>query len=100
MDDEGIAVNCWCEKQDCSNRGVVYYPVDAQELAGQLSGFIERFAEEYDVPLKKIRFLQVRQGQPFDETKLKVPAGWRDPATLARAQAGFDALSVRNRGRR
>jgi hypothetical protein len=100
MGDKGIAVNCWCEKQNCANRGVVYYPTDADKLAGQITLFIERFAEEYDVPLKKIRFFQVRQGQPFGETKLKVPSGWRDPATLARAQAGFDALTVRNRGRR
>jgi hypothetical protein len=100
MEDDGIAVNCWCEKQDCANRGVVYYPTDADKLAEQITVFIERFAEEYDVPLKKIRFFQVRQGQPFGETKLKVPSGWRDPATLARAQAGYDALSVRNRGRR
>jgi len=100
MSDEGIAVNCWCEKQDCANRGVVYYPLDADKLAGQMTLLIERFAEEYDVPEKKMRFFQVRQGQPFGETKLKVPAGWRDPATLARAQAGFDALTVRNKGRR
>jgi hypothetical protein len=100
MVDEGIAVNCWCEKQDCANRGVVYYPLDAEKLTGQMALLIERFAEEYDVPLKKMRFFQVRQGQPFGETKLKVPAGWRDPAMLERAQAGYDALSVRNRGRR
>ncbi len=102
MSDEGLAVNCWCEKSDCPERGIVYYPMAADGLTAQLNGLIERFANEYSVPIKKIRFFQVRQGQPFGEIKLKVPADWKDPATLDRAQAGFEALRTRsmNRNRR
>ena len=99
MSDQGISVGCWCEKQNCPERGVVYRPMDVEQITMQLSGFIEHFADEYAVPLKKIRFFQVRPGQPFGETKLKVPASWRDPATLERARKGFETLRLKNRGR-
>jgi hypothetical protein len=99
MSDEGIAVNCWCEKQYCPERGIVYRPVQAEGLTQQLLGFIETFADEYAVPVKKIRFFQVRQGQPFGEVRLKVPASWKDPATLEHAWAGFEELRIKNRKR-
>jgi hypothetical protein len=99
MSDEGFAVNCWCEKQYCPERGIVYRPVQADGLTQQLLGFIEAFADEYAVPVKKIRYFHVRQGQPFGEARLKVPASWKDPATLERAWAGFEALRIKNRKR-
>jgi hypothetical protein len=99
MSDEGIAVNCWCEKQNCPERGIVYRPVQAERLTPQLLGFIEAFANEYAVPVKKIRYFHVRQGQPFGEARLKVPASWKDPATLERAWAGFEALRIKNKKR-
>jgi hypothetical protein len=97
MSDEGIAVNCWCEKPFCPEQGVVYRPANAEELTEQMRMFIEDFAAEYDVPLKKIRHFHVRQGRPFGETRLKVPASWKDPATLERARAGFEALHKTHR---
>jgi hypothetical protein len=99
MGDEGIAVNCWCEKQNCRERGIVYRPVQTERLNGQLLGFIEAFANEYAVSLKKIRYFHVRQGQPFGEARLKVPASWKDPATLERAWDGFEALRIKNNER-
>ena len=98
MGDEGIQVGCWCEKSYCTERGTAYRPEEADKLAAQMSGLIESFAAEYDVPVKKIHFFQVRQGQPVSEVKLKIPAIWREPETLKRAWAGFEALRKRNRG--
>jgi hypothetical protein len=60
---------------------------------------IESFADEYGVPAKKIRYYHVRQGQPFEETKLKVPAIWKNPAKLEHARAGFEALRISNRNK-
>jgi hypothetical protein len=99
MSAEGIAVDCQCEKPDCLERGIVYRPADAEHITTQLVSFIEDFAAEYDVPLKKIRYFHVRQGQPFGEPKLKVPSNWKDPVTLERAWAGFETLRIMNRKR-
>jgi len=99
MSEEGLAVGCWCEKTSCPERGVVYRPVGTEGLTAQVNGFIEQFAQEYGVPVKKIRFFHIRQGQPFGETRLKLPASWKDPATLERAWAGFEALRLKNQSR-
>ena len=99
MSAEGIEVDCHCEKLDCQERGIVYRPEDAEHITTQLVNFIEDFAAEYRVPPKKIRYFYVRQGQPFDEQKLKVPTNWKDPVTLERAWAGFETLRIRNRKR-
>jgi hypothetical protein len=96
MSDEGIAVSCRCDKTNCSKNSVVYRPADGDNLKAQLTTFIEDFAREYSVALKKIRYFHVRQGQPFSETKLKVPAHWKNPATLEQARAGFEALKRKN----
>ncbi len=98
MGDEGVEVRCWCEKKDCREGGLVYYPAAADKLAAQVTKIIEKFAEEYAVPVKKIRFFHIRQNQPFDEPKLKIPASWKEPEMLERAQAGFEALRKRNLG--
>lgn len=99
MSEEGLAVGCWCEKTNCPERGVVYRPMEAEGLMAQVNGFIEQFAEEYGVPVKKIRFFHIRQGQPLGEIRLKLPASWKDPAILERAWAGFEALRLKNRSR-
>ncbi len=97
MSAEGIAVDCQCEKSDCLERGIVYRPADAEHILTQLVSLIEDFAVEYNVPPKKIRYFHIRQGQTFDEPKLKVPTTWKDLATLERAWAGFETLRIRNR---
>jgi hypothetical protein len=97
MTDQGIAVNCWCEKNNCRERGVVYRPAPAEQIKEQMMSFIETFALEYGVPLKKIRYFHFRLGKQFPETSLKVPAGWKEPATLERVWKGFDALRTKNR---
>jgi hypothetical protein len=99
MSEEGLAVSCWCEKINCPERGVVYRPMEAERLTVQVNGFIEQFAEEYGVPVKKIHFFHIRQGQPVGEIRLKLPASWKDTATLERAWAGFEALRLKNRSR-
>ena len=99
MSEAGIDVNCWCEKKNCSERGIVYRPMNAESINVQVNGFIEQFAEEYAVQVKKIRFFHTRNGQPVGETKLKVPANWKDPLILERAWAGFDELRLKNRNR-
>jgi hypothetical protein len=91
MTDEGIAVNCQCEKTwQCESNGMVYRPSD--HLERQLDYLLGLFREEYHLPDKKTRYFQVRLGKPFDEKKLKIPASWRDEATLERARQGFERL--------
>jgi len=97
MTDEGIAVNCWCEKPNCEERGIVYRPMDVEAITGQVVGFVEKFAHEYGMPGKKIRFHHIRQGEVHGGVRLKVPASWKDPQTLERAWEGFNALKNRNR---
>ena len=99
MTDEGIAVNCWCEKPNCEERGIVYRPMDAERITGQVVGFVEMYANEYGVPGKKIRFYQIRQREVHGEVRLKLPASWKDPLVLEQAWTGFDALRNRNRYR-
>jgi hypothetical protein len=97
MTDRGIGVDCWCEKNNCPERGIVYRPASPEQIKEQMMSFIENFAEEYDVPLKKIRYFHFRLGKQFPESSLKVPASWREPTTLERAREGFDALKMKNR---
>lgn len=97
MTDQGIAVDCWCEKANCRERGIVYRPASAEHIKEQMVSLIEQFAEEYDVPLKKIRYFHFRLGRQFPEASLKVPASWKEPVTLERAWKGFDAVRTKNR---
>ena len=97
MTDQGIEVDCWCEKNNCLQRGVVFRPAPAEEIKAQMTSFIEDFAAEYGVPLKKIHYFHFRLGRQFPETSLKVPASWKEPATLERAWEGFHALRTKNR---
>ena len=91
MSDEGIAVNCQCEKTwQCESNGMVYRPSD--NLERQMNYLLGLFREEYHLPDKKTRYFQIRLGKPFDEKKLKIPASWRDEATLERARQGFERL--------
>jgi hypothetical protein len=96
MMDKGIAVHCVCEKmQNCKDDGLVYLPwVDLDE---QMNDLLNRFRDEYHLPHNKTRYFQIRVGKPFEEKKLKIPLGWRDEATLAKARKGFDELTKKNR---
>jgi hypothetical protein len=96
MTDEGIAVNCWCEKPNCGERGIVYRPMEAERITGQVVGFVEKFANEYGVPGKKIRYHHIRQQGEHGEVRLKLPASWKDPLVLEKAWVGFEALRKRN----
>ncbi|MBI3161652.1 MAG: hypothetical protein HYZ23_04045 [Chloroflexi bacterium] len=94
MTDEGISVNCRCEKMwNCESNGMVFRPSD--DIERQMSLLLTRFREEYNLPDKKTRYFQIRLGKPFEEKKLKIPSGWRDEAILEKARKGFDELSKR-----
>jgi hypothetical protein len=96
MAEKGIAVSCLCDKVDCRENNLVYMPwVDLDE---QMEDLLNRFRNEYHLPHNKTRYFQIRFGKPFEEKKLKIPASWRDEATLAKARKGFDELTKRNRG--
>jgi hypothetical protein len=97
MTEKGISANCECEKAwDCKERGLVYLPW--MDLEEQMNDLLNRFRDEYYLPHNKTRYFQIRLGKPFDEKKLKIPSGWRDEATLAKARKGFHELSKRNSG--
>ena len=95
MTEEGISVNCQCEKMwNCQERGLVYYPWD--DLGAQMNDLLTRFREEYHLPDKKTRYFHIRLGKPFEEKKLKIPSSWRDEALLKEARKGFDELSKKS----
>ncbi len=94
MTDEGISVNCRCEKMwNCKSNGMVFRPSD--DIERQINLLLTRFREEYDLPDKKTRYFHIRVGKPFEEKKLKIPSGWRDEAILEKARKRFDELSNR-----
>ncbi len=94
LTDEGIAVSCNCEKSPtCREDGLVYYPFD--NIEQQINSFVDQFQAEYMVPRNKVRYFQIRQDQPFDEKKLKVPSSWKNPEAIERARMGFDLLKRR-----
>jgi hypothetical protein len=97
MTDEGISSQCRCEKGwQCQHDGIVHRPAPDSQLEAQVMGLVTALRTEYGVGVTKVNFYQIRQGQVFDERKLKLPAQWRDAATLAEARRGFDQLAERN----
>jgi len=71
--------------------------MDAKRLMEQVVGFLEKYANEYGVPSKKIHYYHIRQGEVHGEVRLKLPASWKEPLVLEKAWTGFDALKNRNR---
>jgi hypothetical protein len=93
---EGIAVYCDCEKgPECRLNNIVYRPVPDSQLETQVLSFINTLRVEYGVPEKKIHFYHIRQGQAYEERKMKLPTHWRDPEALVRARDGFDRLAAK-----
>ena len=89
----GIAVYCRCEKgEDCQENGLVYLPRD--DVDRQANSLLAVFLDEYRVPENKVRYFQIRQGNTFNEKKLKVPSSWKDPAALEKARLGFENLKA------
>jgi hypothetical protein len=96
MTDDGIAVHCRCEKLwACPQNDIVYRPAPENQLEAQMMSYIYALREEYNVPVKKIHFYHVRQGEAHDERRLKIPTGWKDPHVLEAARQGFDRLSAK-----
>ena len=92
----GITIECKCEKgRDCQEDGVIYRPLDNLEL--QMKSQIGKFRAEYQVPEFKQRFFQIREGQPYEEKKLKVPAKWTDPELIKKVRENFDKLKSERR---
>jgi hypothetical protein len=90
----GIVIDCKCEKgKQCEEDGLVYRPMD--DIDGQMKLLIGKFKSEYAVPENKLRFFQIREGQPFAEKKLKVPTQWKDRDMIIQAREAFEKL--RNR---
>ena len=97
LTDEGLAVNCWCQKGSaCEQNGIVYRPAEPQWIEDQVKNFLKKFQNEYGVSDRKVRFFQIRQREPFNEAALKLPARWKDAAVLEQARAGFEKLKVRS----
>ena len=51
---------------------------------------IRAFSAEYGVPQKKISFLRMIGGHTLEDRRLNLSLAWKDPGSLAAAQAGFD----------
>ena len=92
--EDGLAVKCDCEKgPTCHENGLVYRPMDDIEL--QIKHQLNNFRVEYRLPETKLRYFQIRQGQPFIEKKLRVPMSWKEPTRLEQARKRFDVLKQR-----
>lgn len=97
MRDEGISSECLCEKgRECKHNAIVYRPAPDTQLEAQVEGLVTALRTEYGVGASKVHYYHVRQGQVFDERKLKLPSQWRDAAALASAREMFDQLAARN----
>ena len=93
LTDNGIAVRCRCEKERaCRAHGYIHRPTELEGIEMQMERFIRQLCMEYRVPENKVRYYHVRQGQPFDVPKLRLPARWKDPDVQAAARQGFDKL--------
>jgi len=89
--ESGIAVECKCEKgRNCHENGLVYRPMD--DIDAQMKSQLGKFRAEYHVPEYKLRFFQVRGGQPFEEKKLRVPSEWKDPEAIKKARENFEKI--------
>ena len=87
----GIAIECKCEKgRDCQEDGLIYLPMEDMDM--QMKIQIGKFRAEYRVPEYKQRFFQIRNEQPFEEKKLKVPSEWKDPEVIKKARENFEKL--------
>jgi hypothetical protein len=62
------------------------------DIDAQMRLQIGKFRAEYEVPEFKLRFFQIRKGQPFEEKKLKVPSEWKDPEVVKKARENFEKL--------
>ena len=91
FEEGGIAIGCKCEKgQNCPENGLIYRPMD--DIDTQMKLQIGKFRSEYHVPENKLRFFQVREGQPFEEKKLRVPLQWKDRETIIKAREAFEKM--------
>ena len=96
LTDRGISVRCYCEKgPGCRANGYIHRPAGPDYIESQMAHFIRLLREEYQVPEKKVRYYHVRQEQPFEERKLKLPARWKNPEVIEQALEGFDNLRSR-----
>lgn len=90
----GINATCTCEKGwRCDANGRIVRPADAEHIEAQLMRLIRALANEYSVPEKKISFLRMATGHFIENRSLILGSAWKNPATLAAAQASFDRRS-------
>jgi hypothetical protein len=90
----GITTNCLCEKGwRCGANEMIHRPADAEQIEAQLRRLIRALADEYSVPEKKISFLRMAYGRFIENRGLILGPNWKNPATLAAAQASFDKRS-------
>jgi hypothetical protein len=91
FEESGIVIECQCEKgRNCQENGLIYRPMD--DIDAQMKSQIGKFRVEYRVPEYKLRYFQIREGQPFEEKKLKVPSHWKDPEAIKKARDNFEKL--------
>jgi hypothetical protein len=96
LTEKGIEAHCRCEKGwTCRADNLVHRPQDALHIDAQVMALISSFAQEYGVPERKISFLREINGRIVDIRHLSLPAIWKDPARLAKAQEGFDRMPRR-----
>lgn len=93
MTNKGLRSICQCEKgSKCTCDRVLYRPALEEELNDQVDWLIEKMRAEYGVSSTKIRYFQIRQNEPHQEVKLKIPPAWRNLQALAEARQGFEQL--------
>lgn len=91
---KGIHLSCECEKSPCPAHGYYHRPASLLQIAEQVDKLLRALQQEYLVPGKKVNYYYVVQnGRDMREDRtFDLPAVWRDPARLAEAVRGFEAL--------
>lgn len=90
---KGIHVTCECEKSPCPTHGYYHRPAPAAYTEEQVGQMLSNLQKEYLVPGKKVHYYLMRGEQTLREMRtFELPPIWRDPARLAEALRGFNAL--------
>ncbi len=90
LTDEGIAVQCLCEKGwQCVASGVMLLPESANRIESQLEAEFAKLRAEYHVPTHRFSIFTVQGNSMTRLPKLRLHGRWKDEATLNTARANF-----------
>jgi hypothetical protein len=91
LTNHGISAHCRCEKGlNCKADRMIHRPMSLTNIEGQLVRMIREFTLEYHFNEKKIEYLRIIRGEPYENQLFSLPSIWKDAVKLAAAQESFD----------